>query len=478
LLINGEWRTPVSGQYSNVYNPADGTVVAQVAEGNAADADLAIAAAHAAHVDGRWRNLTPVMRERILLKYADLVEQHADELAQMETIEQGKSILIARHVEVGGSIDFMRYAAGLTTKLVGSSFESSIPTPPGKRATAFTRREPVGVVAAIAPWNFPLSIALWKIMPALAAGNTLVLKPAEITPLTALRLGELALEAGVPPGVFNVITGKGSVAGTAMTSSKLVGKITFTGSTPVGKIIGRAAIENMTRVSLELGGKNPSIVLKDADIDLTVDGLLLGAFFNNGQVCAACSRAYIEAPIYDKIVAALEAAVKGMSVGPGMDPSAQVNPVVSKMQQNSVRDFLSDAMDKKAELIQGADGPNPNGYYVRPTLVINPNADIKLVREEVFGPVLALARVADAEEAIRLANDTDMGLAASLFTQDLSATMNLIPRIEAGTVWVNTHVPLDPAMPFGGYKQSGTGRDFGPRWLESFTEEKSVCIVY
>jgi phenylacetaldehyde dehydrogenase len=336
----------------------------------------------------------------------------------------------------------------------------------------------VGVVAAITPWNFPLMIGLWKIMPALAAGCTMVLKPSEVTPLTSLRLAELALEAGVPPGVFNLVTGDGATCGRALTSSPLVSKISFTGSTATGKAIGKVAMENLTRVSLELGGKNPAVVLKDADLDLVIPGLMTGAFLNQGQVCAAVSRVYVEAPLYDTLAAGLATAVQGLSVGPGMDPSAQINPVVSAAHRDKVAGYLADAAGLSAELILGGEGPDAAGYYVRPTLVLNPDARLKLHREEVFGPVLALTRVPDAAAAIAAANDTDVGLSASLWTRDLKATFDLVPQIEAGTVWVNSHVFIDPNMPFGGYKQSGIGRDFGVRWLESFTEEKSVCIVH
>jgi phenylacetaldehyde dehydrogenase len=477
VFIEGEWANPTGSAELPVFNPADGNRIASVGQASAADVERAIASAHRAHTDGRWRALRPADRERILLRFADLVEAHADALAQLETLEQGKGIVIARHVEVGGAIEWMRYTAGLATKITGMTMDLSVATPPGTRATAFTRREPIGVVAGIVPWNFPLAIAVWKILPALAAGCTIVLKPSEFTPLSALRLAELAMEAGVPAGVFNVVTGDGGTVGRALISSPLIAKISFTGSTATGKAIGHAAVDNMTRFSLELGGKNPAIVLKDADVEATIAGLSIGAFFNQGQVCAAASRVYVEAPLFDRIAAGLEGAIKAMKVGPGLDPEAQINPLVSAGHRDKVLAYLEDAVSHSAELIQGGFGPDANGYYVPPTLVIEPVADMKLMREEVFGPVLTLTRVADAEAAIRAANDSEMGLSASLWTRDLKSTFDIVPRLEAGTVWVNSHVPIDPNMPFGGFKQSGTGRDFGPRWLESFTEEKSVCIV-
>lgn len=477
LFIEGR-QVPSSGEGRlPVFDPATGRQISSVAAATARDVEAAIASAHAAFHDRRWLRLRPADRERILLRFADLVEAHADELAQLETLEQGKSIMIARHVEVGASVEYIRYAAGLATKVTGMTLDVSIPT--GERsATAFTRREPVGIVAAITPWNFPLMIAVWKIVPALAAGCTLVLKPSEVTPLTSLRLAELAIEAGVPSGVFNVVTGDGAGCGRALTESPLVSKISFTGSTATGKAIGKAAMENMTRVSLELGGKNAAVVLQDADLDVVVPGLMTGAFFNQGQVCAAVSRVYVEAPLYDRLAAGLADAVKALTVGPGLDPQAQINPLVSAPHRDKVIGYLAEAERASAEMLQGAAGPEGDGYYVPPTLVFNPDASLRLTRQEVFGPVLALTRVADAESAIAMANDSDVGLSASLWTRDLKSTMDLAPRLEAGTVWVNSHIFIDPNMPFGGFKQSGVGRDFGPRWLESFTEEKAICIVH
>jgi phenylacetaldehyde dehydrogenase len=478
LFIDGRRTAPTARATLPVFNPADGTQIAQVPDAGATDVAAAVQSAHSAFADGRWRKLRPADRERILLRFADLVERNAESLAQLETLEQGKSINISRAVEVGGSVEYMRYVAGLATKITGMTLDVSMPAPPGGRYTAYTRREPVGVVAAIAPWNFPLAIAIWKIMPSLAAGCTLVLKPSEFTPLTALWLAELALEAGVPPGVFNVITGSGSSCGQALVSSPLVSKISFTGSTATGKAIGRLAVENMTRVSLELGGKNPAIVLKDADLNAVAGGLMMGAFLNQGQVCAAASRVYVEAPLFDKVAEALAQAVTSLSMGPGLDQSAQVNPLVSATHQSKVLGFVEEAQKAGAKLVQGTRVAQGKGYYVNPTLLLNPDKSLRLTREEVFGPVLALTRVADAEEALALANDSAYGLAASLWTRDLKATLDLVPRIEAGTVWVNSHVPIDPNLPFGGFKQSGVGRDFGPRWLDGYTEEKAVCIAH
>lgn len=478
LYIDGQWCESSAEHRLAVYNPADGKQISSTADANAQDVARAVKSAHQAFTSGVWAQRLPAERERILLRYADLLEQHTEELAQLETLEQGKSINIARMFEVGCTLNWMRYTAGLTTKITGQTLDVSIPMPPGAKYQVYTRKEPIGVVAGIVPWNFPLMIGMWKVMPALAAGCSIVIKPSETTPLTLLRMAELATEAGIPPGVFNVVTGKGTGCGKALTEHPLIAKVSFTGSTPVGKGIARAAADRLTRVTLELGGKNPAIVLKDADQQQVIEGLMAGSFLNQGQVCAASSRIYIEAPIYDSLVAGFEQAVKSLTVGPGMDANAQINPLVSSDHRNKVAAYLDDARSKHAELISGAAGPDSQGFYIPPTLVINPDDKLNLAREEVFGPVVNLIRVADAEEALSKANDTDYGLTASLWTTSLQAAMAYTPRIQAGTVWVNTHTLIDANMPFGGFKQSGSGRDFGPDWLDAYTESKSVCIRY
>ena len=478
LWIEGRQAASDSEKRLNVYNPATGEVIATTADASVDDVDRAVMSGWRAFVARSWAGRLPAERERILLRFADLVEQHGEELAQLETLEQGKSINISRAFEVGCTLNWMRYTAGLTTKIAGKTLDLSIPLPQGARYQAWTRKEPVGVVAGIVPWNFPLMIGMWKVMPALAAGCSIVIKPSETTPLTLLRAAELASEAGIPEGVFNVVTGSGAVCGAALTSHPRIAKVSFTGSTATGKQIARAAADTLTGVTLELGGKNPAIVLKDADPQQVIEGLMLGSFLNQGQVCAASSRIYIEAPIYDQLVAGFEQAVKSLSVGPGMDTGAQINPLVSLAHRDKVAAYLDDARAKNAELIGGAAGPDDNGFYIPPTLVINPDDRLNLTREEVFGPVVNLIRVASAEEALSKANDTDFGLTASLWTTSLQQAMALTPRIQAGTVWVNTHTLIDPNMPFGGFKQSGSGRDFGPDWLDAYTESKSVCIRY
>jgi len=476
LFIEGGWQASQVGDRLPVFDPSNGKVLSHVAEASEADVDAAVQSAHTAFADGRWRHLRPADRERVLLRLADLLEQRAEIFAQLETLEQGKSIHIARMIEVAASVDWARYVAGLATKISGRSMDLSLPGGP-QHWTAYTRREPVGVVAGIAPWNFPLMIALWKVLPALASGCSIVLKPSEVTPLTALLLAETALEAGVPPGVFNVVTGGGAGAGRGLATHPLVVKVSFTGSTATGKAIGRNAIEDLKRFTLELGGKNPALVLKDADLGKVIPGLMAGGFLNGGQVCAAASRVYVEAPLFDDLVAGLEGVLKGLSVGAGLDPAAQVTPLVSAGHQAKVRSYIEDAKASGVELRGQIDVPD-EGYFVSPALALDADGRAKLAREEVFGPILNITRVADAEQGLRLANDSQLGLAASLWTQDIGAAMHLTRRLEAGTVWVNSHVFIDPNMPFGGYKQSGIGRDFGVDWLDAYAEEKSICIAH
>jgi phenylacetaldehyde dehydrogenase len=476
LFVDGA-RGNGAGNALTLVDPANESEIASFPEASPDDVGLAVVSATTAFRDHRWSGLRPADRERILLRFADLVEQNGEKLAQLETWNQGKSIAIARAVDVGASVEYMRYVAGLATKITGLTLDLSIPIVPGGRYHAYTRKEPVGVVAAIAPWNFPMMIALWKVMPALAAGCTVVLKPSEFTPLSALMLAELAIEAGVAAGAFNVVVGRGSTTGAALTAHRDVAKVSFTGSTATGKQIGHAAIERMARFSLELGGKNPALVLADADSAKCVPGLLAAAFLNSGQVCAALSRIYVERPAYEGLVEALRAAIGGMTVGPGLDPAMQVNPLVSAQHRDTVRDRIIDAQSSGATVFSGAEVPEL-GFYVSPTLVTDASPDSVIQRDEVFGPVLSVTPVDTIDEAVALANASIFGLVASVWTNDLDRTMDLIPRIESGTIYVNTHVPVDPNLPFGGYKQSGLGRDFGPEALAPYLETKSVCVAY
>ncbi|MCM2131300.1 aldehyde dehydrogenase family protein [Larsenimonas rhizosphaerae] len=465
------------GSPRDVIDPSTGKPLTQVAEGDVALADRAVALTKQSFDDGRWSSMTPAARERILLRFADLLEQNGEELARIETLNQGKSINISRGVDVGFSVDFIRYMAGWTTKIEGSTREVSIGMPEGAKFTTYTLRQPVGVVAAIVPWNFPMMIALWKVVPALAAGCTVVLKPATETPLSVLRLAELAAEAGVPKGVFNVVLGSGATVGTRLSEHPDVRKVTFTGSTEIGKQIGHAAVEHMARFSLELGGKNPMLVLEDADLEKAVNGALMGGLFNQGQVCAAASRFYVHSSLHDRFCEQLARAVDTMQAGPGIDPEAQVNPLVSKRQQVSVQGYIDRARDHGANVHIGNKVP-AEGFYISPTVISGATHDMEIAREEVFGPVLTVIPFDDEEEALRMVNDSEYGLGASLWTESLSRAMTMTPRIEAGIVWVNTHVTLDPAMPFGGVKMSGIGKEFGPEAVNAYTELKSICIAY
>lgn len=478
LYLDGKWVSSSGEGRLPVFNPATGSVIASVADATYEDVQRAVGSAKNSFRKGVWREMRPADRERILLRLADLVERDAEILAQLETLEQGQSIMLSRLLEAGGAQSWIRYVAGLTTKITGQTFDVSIQMPLGARYTAYTRKEPIGVVAGIVPWNFPLLIGVWKVLPALAAGCSVIVKPSETTPLTMLRFGELATEAGVPDGVFNILTGTGRIAGECLVQHPDVAKVSFTGSTPVGKRIAQNCASRLARVSLELGGKNPAIVLADADLGRVVGGLTMAGFMNQGQVCAACSRIYVEEPLFDRVAAGLQQALSGMSIGPGMDENAFINPVVSSQHQKKIQSFLDGATEAGAEMLQGPAAPNEQGFYVRPTLVINPDDSLPLARDEVFGPVMTLTRVKNAEEALSKANDTPFGLAASLWTGSLDAAMRLPPKMEAGTVWVNSHVMIDPNMPFGGIKDSGIGRDFGTGWLDAFTETKSICIQH
>lgn len=477
-FIDGKSIEQHPGEVVEVLNPADGQPLTEILRANLEQVGQAVESSDRAFRSKVWSGLRPADRERILLRLADVFQAHLEELAQLVTLEQGKSINISRAVEVGASVEFIRYMAGWATKIEGQTLDISIPVPPGSHYNAYTRREPVGVVVGIVPWNFPLMIALWKIVPALAAGCTVIIKPADETPLSVLRLAELAVEAGIPPGVFNVVLGRGSLVGPALVEHPLVSKVSFTGSTEVGKQIGVSAMHNMTRFSLELGGKNPMLILPDANMEQVVSGALMAGLLNAGQVCAAASRFYVPKNRSDEFAQTLAAAVADLNIGAGMDPAAQINPVVSQRQQQSVLGHLRRAKEQGAKVLTGGDAPDLPGFYIRPTVLANVEQNMDAARQEIFGPVLSVLAYDDLEQALAMVNDSVYGLAASVWSNDMKAVMGLIPRIEAGTVWVNTHVPLDPSLPFGGYKQSGIGRDFGRGAVEAFTEIKSVCIAY
>jgi len=476
MLIDGQWVDAVSGARFDVINPADESIFASVPAAGAEDIDRAVRAARRAFDTGPWSRLRPAERQNLLLKLADLVERDAQTLAEIETLDNGKSVQLARAVDVGLTIDFLRYMAGWATKLDGSTIQPSVSYAPQQQFFAYTRREPVGVVAAIVPWNFPLLVAVWKLAPALTTGCTVVLKPAEQTPLSALYLGQLIAEAGFPDGVVNIVTGDGPSAGAPLASHPLVNKISFTGSTEVGKLIGRAAMDNLTRVTLELGGKSPTIVLDDYDPAQAAAGAAQAIFFNQGQVCCAGSRLYVHKKQFDRVVAEVAHIASSLRIGHGFDAQAALGPLVSQEQLDRVSGYVDVGRAEGATLVTGGARAGERGYFLQPT-VLTTDQQLRVVREEIFGPVLVAMPYDDIDEVAAWANDTPYGLGASIWSNDLSRVQRLVPKIKAGTVWVNCHSMLDSAVPFGGYKQSGFGRDMGQDALNGYLETKAVFMA-
>jgi phenylacetaldehyde dehydrogenase len=473
MLINGKWVSSISGKTFPTYNPATGEILAQVAEGDREDIEEAVKAARKAFDHGPWRRMTASERGRLIWKLADLLETHTEEFGYLESLDNGKPLAIARAADVPLAVDLFRYMAGWATKIEGNTIPISAITSPGSEFLAYTRKEPVGVVGQIIPWNFPLLMAAWKLGPALAAGVTVVLKPAEQTPLSALRLGELMLEAGLPAGVVNIVTGFGD-AGAALAAHESVEKVAFTGSTEVGRLIVQAAAGNLKKVTLELGGKSPQVLYKDADMDVAIPGAANGIFFNQGQCCNAGSRLYIERDVYDEVVQGVSDEAKNITVGPGIDPDTQMGPLTSEEQLDKVLGYMSSGVDAGARAASGGGRVGDRGYFVEPTVLTDTTPDMKVVREEIFGPVVVAIPFGSEEDVVHSGNETSYGLAAGVWTPDINKAHRTAHRLRAGTVWINCYSVFDAAMPFGGYKESGWGREMGHNALDNYLETKSV----
>ena len=428
MLINGQWVSSISGKTFLTYNPSTGEVLAQVAEGDREDIEQAVKAARKAFDHGPWRRLTASERGRLIWKLADLLEQHTEEFAYIESLDNGKPLTIARAADVPLAVDLFRYMAGWATKIEGNTIPISVPYTPGAKYFAYTKREPVGVAGQIIPWNFPLLMAAWKLGPALACGCTVILKPAEQTPLSALRLGELVMEAGFPEGVVNIVPGYGETAGAALAAHPDVDKIAFTGSTEVGKLIVHAATGNLKRVSLELGGKSPNVVFKDADLETAIPGAASAIFFNHGQCCCAGSRLYIEKSIFDRVVEGVADHAKKITVGSGLDPKTSMGPLVSEEQLNRVCGYLEAGFAEGATALSGGHRKGDKGYFVEPTILVNTREDMKVVREEIFGPVVTAMPFDDPEEILPRANNSEYGLAAAVWTRDISKAHRTAPN--------------------------------------------------
>ncbi len=470
LLIGGKWVAAKSGKTFETVNPANEEVLALIAEGDKADVDEAVKAARKASDEGRWPSMGPHERARLMFKIAELIDAHADELAELETLDNGKPLTFSRGFDIPASAETFRYYGGWVTKIYGET------NPSDPAFFNYTLREPVGVCGQIIPWNFPLLMAAWKLGPALACGNTVILKPAEQTPLTALRLGELIMEAGLPEGVLNIVTGFGPGAGSSIAEHPEIDKVAFTGSTEVGKIILKASAGNLKKVSLELGGKAPNIIFPDADLDQAVPTAMMGVFFNSGQVCCAGTRIFVQRDKYDEVVGKLANFSKGVTMGDPFDQKSTIGPLVSREQFDRVKSYLDVGKKEGAKVAAGGEAGTGKGYFVNPTLFTGVNNEMRIAREEIFGPVGAAISFKDENDAVFQGNNTDYGLSAAVWTRDLSRAHKMARSLKAGTVWVNCFNQLDPITPFGGYKQSGFGRELGRYAIDLYTQIKSVWM--
>ena len=469
MLIGGQWTQAQSGEAFETVNPATGSVLATVASGGAADVDHAVAAARRAFKERSWADMNPHDRTLVLLRIADAIEAHREELATLESLDGGIPITLTRGM-VAEAAKTVRYYAGWPTKIAGTV------NPVDASVHCYTVREPLGVCAGIIPWNGPLTMAVWKIAPALACGNTVILKPAEQTPLTALRFGEILAETGLPDGVVNIVTGFGETAGAAIAGHLGIDKVSFTGSTATGKQILHASVDNLKRVTLELGGKSPHIIMPDADIAAAARNAAVGFVMLTGQVCVAGTRILVQESVLDEFTAELAQAVAAFRVGDPFAEETMLGPVVSAEQFERVNSYVSIGLDEGARVALGGGQLDSPGYFVEPTVFTEVRNDMRLAREEIFGPVAAIIPFGEVDEAVRIANDTEYGLAAAVATSNVSTAHTLARKLRAGVVWVNTYSELDSTFPFGGFKQSGIGRELGDKSLESFTELKSVFI--
>ena len=472
LLINNEWRDAAGGKTMNVVNPATEEVIAAVASADKSDVDAAVAAARAA-LDGPWGKMSARERGRLVSRLADRLMERADEVARLETLHNGKPIFESRQIEIPAAAECFEYYAGWADKVMGETI------PVKGNYLTYTLRERLGVIAAIVPWNFPLLLAAWKVAPALATGNVVILKPASQTPLTALALGEIAVDVGLPPGVLNVITGPGSSVGQAIVEHPGIDKIAFTGDTSTGKGIMRAAADTLKKITLELGGKSPNIVLSDADLDAALRGATTGIFYGKGEVCAAGSRLLVDRSIKNEFMEKLAARAKKMVAGDPLDPKTRYGALASKKQLETVERYVTVAKKEGAALVAGGDRADigtGKGYFFQPTVFDQVTPEMTIAREEIFGPVLATIEFADLDEAIARANDSQYGLAAAVWTRDVKKAHYVARKLQAGTVWINTYNVYDTAAPFGGYKASGFGREMSAHALEHYTQVKSVWV--